>query len=258
MAEAGFDGIDYAVRTGGHVAPDRVRDELPRAIDAAHAAGLKAEMITTGITRPDDRHTRAIIETAAKCGVKYYRMGRFEYDLASGVWNTLQKLKLVMAELARLNESYGIHGAIQNHAGRGVGAACWDVFELIRDLNPRWLGCQYDIRHAVAEGGESWPVALQLLQPWIHCTNLKDFRWVQAPGKATIEDMPLGEGVVNFDAYFRFERQLGIGGPRSVHFEYSPFEPPPERPNSGTRSVFLSAMRKDSQTLSTMLRQASI
>jgi hypothetical protein len=81
-------------------------------------------------------------------------------------------------------------GAIQNHAGTRVGAALWDVYELVRDLDPRWIGVQYDIRHATAEGGQSWSLPLKLLAPWIKCTDAKDFKWEQSPGKAAIENVP--------------------------------------------------------------------
>ena len=29
----------------------------------------------------------------------------------------------------------------------------WDLWYLLHDLNPQFIGCEYDIRHAVAEGG---------------------------------------------------------------------------------------------------------
>lgn len=245
VAEAGYGGIDFAVRPGGHIAPARVREDLPRAVDAARAAGLKVEMITTGITDPRRADTEAVIATAAGLGVKYYRLGRFDYDLAAGIWPSIERLRPVVRDLAALNEAHGIHGAIQNHAGTRIGAVGWDIFSLVRDVDPRWLGCQFDIRHAVVEGGQSWPVTLRLLRPWIRCTDLKDFRWTQRPGSAAIENVPIGQGIVNFAEYFRLVRELGITGPQSVHFEYPPFEHAPEAPPGEKRARLLAAMRQD-------------
>ncbi|MGH7943433.1 MAG: sugar phosphate isomerase/epimerase family protein [Opitutaceae bacterium] len=246
IAEAGFGGIDYTVRPGGHVLPEKVNDDLPRAIEAAKQAGLKVEMITTAITDPRDKHTEPLLRTAAKLGVKVYRFGNFSYDQKLGVWESLQKLKPAMKEFAALNKSLGLHGCIQNHAGVRVGGPIWDLHELLRDQDPRWLGVQYDIRHATVEGGQSWPLALKLLAPWIKCTDLKDFVWQQSPGKGVIENVPIGEGIVNFDAYFKLVRELNIAGPRSVHFEYPPFERAP-KPLSEVekRPKLLAAMKKD-------------
>jgi L-ribulose-5-phosphate 3-epimerase len=258
IAEAGFGGIDYAVRPAGHVLPEKVQDDLPRAVDAAKKAGLKVEMITTAIVDPRDKHTEPLLRTAAKLGVKIYRFGNLGYDDKLGVWGSLQKHKAVVKEFADLNKSIGIHGAFQNHAGTRVGSAIWDLHELLRDVDPRWVGVQYDIRHAVAEGGQSWPLPLKLLAPWIKCTDLKDFRWEQSRGKATIENVPIGEGIVNFDAYFKLVRELNLNGPVSVHFEYPPFERAPELPPPEKRPKLLAAMKKDLAALKGFMAKQKI
>jgi L-ribulose-5-phosphate 3-epimerase len=225
VAETGYQGIDYTVRVAqGHVLPKNVQEDLPRAIEAAHQAGLKAEMITTEITSARAPGVETLLRTAAQHGVKYYRLGYWDYDPKLGIVGTLEKLKPTLHELAALNASLGIHGAIQNHSGTRVGGPVWDVYELLRDIDPRWLGMQYDIRHACAEGGQSWSVGLKLLRPWIRGTVMKDFKWQQAPGAATIVNTPLGEGIVPLDAYFKLAAELKLGGPISMHFEYPPFE----------------------------------
>lgn len=246
IAAAGYGGIDYTVRVAqGHVLPDRVQEDLPRAIDAAHAAGLKVEMITTEITSAREKNTETLLRTAAKHGVKFYRLGNFNYDAKLGVSGSIEKLKPAMQELAALNASLGIHGALQNHAGTRIGSAIWDLHLLLRDIDPRALGVQYDIRHAVVEGGQSWPVALKLIAPWIKCSDLKDFKWEQSPGKAVIENVPIGEGIVPFDAYFKLVRELNIGGPMSVHLEYPPFERTPNMTEAEKRVKFPGLMKKD-------------
>jgi sugar phosphate isomerase/epimerase len=260
VADCGFGGIDYTVRLAqGHVRPERVQEDLPRAIEAAHAAGLKAEMITTAITGARDEHAETVLRTAAKYGVKYYRLGYWRYEPALGVVGTLEKLKPALVELAGLNASLGIRGAMQNHSGAGVGSPVWDYYELLRDIDPRSLGMQYDIRHATAEGGQSWPVVLRLLRPWICCSNLKDFRWRQSPGAATIEDTPLGEGIVPFDAYFKLVRELGLTGPVSMHFEYPPFERLAQPLAGEERRVqFMAGMKRDLAVLQGYLARHSL
>ena len=58
IASCGYGGIDYTVRKAqGHVLPEKAAEDLPRAIDAARAAGLKVEMITTDITSVREPHT---------------------------------------------------------------------------------------------------------------------------------------------------------------------------------------------------------
>ena len=184
-------------------------------------------MITTDITSVRDKHAETLLRTAAKLGVRYYRLGNWNYDAKLGVLGTFEKIKPALNELAALNSSLGLHGAIQNHSGTRIGSAVWDLHHLLRDIDPRWLGVQYDIRHATNEGGMSWPVALKLIAPWVRCTDIKDFKWQQSPGKATVDNVPLGEGIVPFDAYFKLVKELNVTGPMSVHLEYPPFERAP-------------------------------
>ena len=49
--DLGFAGIDLTVRPKGHVLPERVAEDLPRAVDALRKAGLEVPMITTLIPR---------------------------------------------------------------------------------------------------------------------------------------------------------------------------------------------------------------
>lgn len=219
-AEIGFDGVDLTVRPKGHVLPERVDQDLPRAVKAARKAGLSVDMMTTGITDPADPLTEQVLRQASKLGIRYYRMGSLRYDDKIGIAQTLERLKPKMAHLARLNEKYGIHGAYQNHAGQRVGGPVWDIWELIKDLDPQWLGCQYDIRHAVVEGGTAWPLGLKLLLPHIRCMVIKDFVWSRKTGKWRVLNCPMGEGMVDFRAYFKILNQACIDGPFSMHFEY--------------------------------------
>lgn len=259
LAETGYGGIDYTVRPEGHVLPEKAETDLPRAVEAADKAGLKVEMITTAIVSARDKHTEPLLRTAAKLGVKFYRLGNFNYDFKLGVLESLEKHQAALKELAQLNQSLGLHGAIQNHAGTRVGAPVWDLHALLRDFDPRWLGVQYDIRHATTEGGQSWPLGLRLLKPWIRCTDIKDFKWVQTPGKATIEGTPLGEGIVPFDAYFKLVRELGVGGPMSVHLEYPPFERGPKfASDAEKRAAFVTALKKDVAVLKAHLAKHQI
>jgi L-ribulose-5-phosphate 3-epimerase len=260
LAECGYGGIDYTVRVAqGHVLPEKVVDDLPRAVEAAHAAGLKVEMITTDIVSVRDKHAENVIRTAAKCGVKCYRVGNWNYDPKLSVQATWDKVRPALAELAAFNASVGIHGAIQNHQGTRIGSPVWDLYHLLKDIDPRWMGVQYDIRHGTTEGGLSWSLGLKLLAPWIRCTDIKDFKWAQTPGKATVEGVPLGEGVVPFDAYFKLVKELKLGGPMSVHLEYPPFERAPKpATKEEQRTLFAAAMKKDRTVLRAMMEKAGV
>ena len=255
-AEAGFDGVDLAVRPEGHVLPENVKRDLPAALAAVAKAGLKTHMMTTAITDVKEPATEAILRTASDLGIKYYRMGYLRYEDPPNVAKCLEDLRPKLAALAGLNEKHRIHGAYQNHAGTRVGGPVWDLWVLLKDLDRQWLGCQYDVRHATVEGGTSWPLGMKLLAPWIKITAIKDFVWAKQNGRWVAKSVPLGEGMTDFNTYFQLVRQFAIRGPISVHFEY-PITVQPEQtlPKTEARKQVVAAMKKDLATLRAWLRQ---
>ncbi|MDA3867582.1 MAG: TIM barrel protein [Salinivirgaceae bacterium] len=248
LADAGADGIDLSVRAGGHVLPENVERDLPLAVEAAHKKGLTIEMIVTAINNADDPMTERILKTASSLGIKYYRMGYFGYNEKLGVMENLQKIKPKLKKLEALNRKYNIHGAYQNHYGGPVGGAVWDLYELLHDLDPQYIGCQYDIRHAVAEGGNAWKIGLKLIAPWVKCTVLKDFLWEKTELGWKPVSVPMGEGMVNFDDYFKLIKEYGISGPISIHLEYPPFERQERALSTQEKKTkFTEAIKKDIQ-----------
>jgi sugar phosphate isomerase/epimerase len=253
IAEAGFDGIDLTVREGGHVLPERVRDDLPKAVEAAHVAGLSVPMITTTIVSARDPHAEAVLATAGRLGIRDYRLGWVPYDQAKGIAGTFDALRAQFLELAALNQKLGIRGGYQNHAGDRFGCAVWDLWMVLREVNSPWLGCQYDIRHAVIEGMSSWPNALRAIAPHIHTVDIKDGRWERTPKGWQPVTVPLGEGAVDLVRFLGLLRALGVAKPVSVHFEY-PF---PEAGNPAERrKAAVTLMRKDRERLKAAMAEA--
>ena len=246
VAESGAEGIDLPVRPGGHVLPENVETDLPKAYESAAKHGLKMEMIVTGITAADEKYTETILKTASSLGIKFYRMGWIGYDESLGIRGTLEKYKPVFKKLEELNRKYKIHGAYQNHSGVRIGGPVWDLYELLKDLDPQYIGCQYDVRHAVVEGGVSWVNGFKLLMPWIKCTDIKDHIWTKTNGKWNPESVPLGEGMVSFDDYFKIVQKNNVPGPMSLHLEYSPFERFTEKlADAEKKKLFVASMKKD-------------
>ncbi|MEZ4701772.1 MAG: sugar phosphate isomerase/epimerase family protein [Rhodothermales bacterium] len=219
-AEIGFEGVALTVRPGGHVPPDQVESLLPKAVEAVEKAGLHVPMMTTAITDAADPLTGRVLKTAGALGIRHYRMGYIAYDESRPVDVFLDETGRRLEDLAAMNQAYGLHGAYQNHDGTRVGGSLWDIWYMIRHLDPAWIGCQFDIRHATVEGGHSWPVDLRLISRYVRITAIKDFYWARSGGDWTIQDCPLGEGMVAFDRYFQLANAYGIAGPISVHFEY--------------------------------------
>lgn len=244
----GFDGIDLTLRPGGHVEPDNVEQALPEAIRTIRGEGLLVPMVTSAITDPELSLTRRILETAAGQGVRYYRMGYYRYSDSEAIPSTLESIRRKTEKLARLNESIGIQGSYQNHAGNGYfGSSLWDLWLVLRDLSPQWIGSQFDLRHAVTESSLSWRTGLRILQHHLHSLAVKDSRWVSSEDHETwTEHCELGHGYADFTDIGDYLNSPVFSGMASMHFEY-----PLGGAEHGSRNLDLSpevvkaAMRRD-------------
>jgi len=264
LKEIGFDGADLTVRPGGHVLPDRVGEDLPKAAEALAREGKKIYMLTTAIDNADDPLTVRILKTASSLGIRHYRMGWGHYYDTRSVEENISSIQLKLTKLALLNEKYSISGEYQNHSGvasEGIyfGGAIWDIAKVLKEINSPWLGSQYDIYHATIEGANTWPVGFKLISPFIRSIDIKDFKWIERDGKIRSEAVPLGEGMVDFRRYFRLLKENKLEIPVSLHFEY-----PLGGAENGSskltieRGEVVSAMRKDLSNLKKYLKDAGL
>ena len=219
-AEMGFSGVDLTVRPKGHVLPELVKIDLPKAISEIKSGGSHCEMITTSIESANSPLDIDIIKTAAQQAVKYYRTNWFEYINGKSLEESIEIYKNQIKELSSLNAQHNIIGCYQNHAGVKVGASFWEIKAILESAETEFFGTQYDIRHAIAEGGHSWVNGLNLLQNHIKVIVLKDFKWGQVDGEWQPVNVPIGEGMVNFDKYFKLLKKYKLKPPVSLHLEY--------------------------------------
>ncbi|MEX0778987.1 MAG: TIM barrel protein [Balneolales bacterium] len=219
-AEIGFDGVDLTVRPGGHVAPENVSTDLPKATQAIWKAGLKSSMMTTAVTDAQDKTSQRVLKTASDSGIEFYRMGYLHYDEDNSVMDSMADFQTSIKEISELNKELGLIGCYQNHAGHFAGASIWEIDQMLSKAGTTNMGSQYDIRHALVEGGLSWETALRLIHPRIKTIALKDYKWGQVDGQWKVINTPIGEGMVDFQRYFSLLKTYNINVPASLHYEY--------------------------------------
>ncbi len=220
LSLAGIDGLDLTVRPGGKVEPEKVADDLPKVIESGKKHNLATDLIVTAITGTEDPLTEKVLKTASSLGVKHYRLGYYDYDLSAGVLKSLDNIKSRLKSISDMNSHFNIQAGYQNHSGGRVGSPGWDVWELVKDFPVETVSSQFDVRHAKVEGNRSWIFILHLLRRNIGSLAIKDFTWQVENGRARIINVPLGEGLVDFNLYFRTLKELNISAPITLHVEY--------------------------------------
>lgn len=249
-AELGFDGLDLTVRPKGHVLPEKVISDLPKAIKDIKSSGSKCRMITTNVQSIGNPLDQNIIKSAGEQGIQFYRTNWFKYHTDRSMPESLIYYQDQVKQLGELSKQNKIIGCYQNHAGTGIGSSYWEIHELLKTADQQYFGIQYDIRHAAVEGGYSWENGLELLQKSIKVIVLKDFKWAQVNGKWQAQNVPIGEGMVDFKAFFQKLKSYGLNPPVSMHMEY-PLGGAEHGHDSLTvdKKVVIDAMKKDLKTI---------
>jgi sugar phosphate isomerase/epimerase len=261
-AEIGFNGIDLTVRSGGHVEPARAAEDLPPLVSLIRQHELEVPMVTTDIVDATSSHARTVLKTLANLGIRYYRWGGFTYHADQPLARQFEDFHRRSAQLARLNTEYNVCAMYHTHSGVDlVGAPIWDIFQILKDLDPNAVAINYDVGHATVEGGlGGWIDSFRLAEPYIRGVAVKDFVWQ----KGTRENwhpqwVPLGQGMVRFPTFFSMLAKTAFKGPVQLHFEY-----PLGGVDSGKRQLTIerqqvfSAMRRDLHQVRTYLNNAGL
>ncbi|HTD68220.1 MAG TPA: sugar phosphate isomerase/epimerase family protein [Candidatus Limnocylindria bacterium] len=233
--EVGWDGIECPVRKGGAIEPERVEEELPKLTEALRSRKLEMSVICTDVENATDPLAQKVLKTASKLGIQRYRLKHYYYDLAKLIPPQLEIFRARLRGLAQLNKELSLQGSVQNHSGKNyVGAPVWDLWELIRELDPRFMGVFFDIGHATIEGGYSWPVQAKLMETFFSVVSVKDFKWAKGDKGWRAEWCPLGEGMISRQ-FFDTLKKSSFNGPITQQFEYP----------LGTGRELVAALKKD-------------
>src|SRR6185503_77114 len=170
---------------------------------------IDVSMVTTDIVDPDTPYTEDVLKTIADLGIRYYRFmpsGGFKYTLDRPYLAQLAAYQPRVARLAAANAKYQLCAMYHTHSGRGaVGASFWDLQILMKDVDPKLVGVNYDVAHATIEGGlGGWINNFQISIPHLRGVAIKDFDWGKdAKGAWQVQWQPLGKGMCRLDEFFR-------------------------------------------------------
>lgn len=242
----GLDGVDLTVRARGHVEPENVATDLPRAVEAIRGEGLEVPMITTNMQNGEEPGARAVLETAAKLGIRYFRCGPFGYAKTGNPFEELPNFTAQLKKLAELAAECDMTGGFHNHSGPNyVGAPLWDLHTMLREIDMPNMGSNFDLGHATVEGGfGGWQINARVMAPFVRMIAVKDFVWDRDNPRPRW--ISLGEGRVQTAEFLRIFREAGFAGPMSIHFEYQ----------TASNEALLEEIRKAAVTLRAAAKEA--
>lgn len=214
-------GPDLTVRGGGVVPPERVVEELPKAVDAFRNAGVPVPMISTSLNDLSDPLARPTLETMHQHGIRFYKLGYMHYHDVAHWESELQAAAAQLAKLGAAGRELDITAGLHNHSGQSIGGPLWDVPLLLDQANTSGICSYFDPAHGTLEGANiGWKIGFQRLIGRIGMLAVKDFVWEKSDGGWRSRWCPLGEGLVKWPEFFDMLAQTDFNGPISVHIEY--------------------------------------
>jgi L-ribulose-5-phosphate 3-epimerase len=219
VQDLGFAGIDIAVRSNGHFTIPELKEKLAPLVAASKRVRLNAPILTTELTGENMKEMEAFLKIISGEGVRHYRMGWLKYQ-SPDILTELKGFNDRLKTLAALHDKYQVQGHYQNHAGNGVGGSVWELIHLLDGIDPRHIGVQYDLRHAMVEGYRSWETAFHVIKDKITTFDIKDFRWKDSSGKDLPVTVPLGQGNVDFRKIVSSEAFKSSAVPKILHVEH--------------------------------------
>ncbi len=215
----GVQGLEATLRKGGQIEPEKLAADLPKFCEVLATHDQRVIIATCDLNRVEEG-AEDYLKTLAKSRIPFLRMAYYRYDFSRPVLPQLERFGREAAAFGQLCESQGVKALYQNHAGAGyVGAALWDLLEVLQEVAPRQIAIAIDLCHTTHELSESWPVAYRAVRDRIGAVFVKDFKWID--GKAT--NVRLGEGRAK-PLWEQLVRD-GFVGPISLHMEHLDHRP---------------------------------
>jgi sugar phosphate isomerase/epimerase len=224
LRDLGFDGCDMAVVPGSHISPQQAGSDLMRGIEAVSGVGLEVPLISTSVNSGSDPNGQQILGIAGFMGVPLFRPGYWRYGNAPNREVRLAAVQHEILGLASVARAYNIATALHNSSGDCVGAGLTDLNGILRNVDPRWVGYNFDPGFATETAGvEALGGLMELAMPKLKAVTVRDFTWNKAkPDARKATPCPLGEGIVDWRPFFTALARARFVGPITIEVRYEP------------------------------------
>jgi L-ribulose-5-phosphate 3-epimerase len=222
LRDLGFDGCDLAVVPGSHIPPEQAGSDLMRGIEAISGVGLDVPIISTSVISGNDPNGRQILGIAGFMGVGLFRPGYWKYGNAPDMEARLAEVQREVFGLASIARAYNVAMAVHNGSGDSVGAGVWDMSGMLRGIDPRWVGYDFDPGYATENAGATGAgLVMRLAMPKLKAVTVRDFTWSKdAAGSWKATPCPLGDGMVDWRQFFSALARIRFVGPITIEVRY--------------------------------------
>ncbi|MCA9130138.1 MAG: sugar phosphate isomerase/epimerase [Planctomycetales bacterium] len=213
----GFEGESYA--------------DIPT---VANTVGLVPE--ATRVERLQEMREIADFARLLGCGVIALHLGFVPHDRNDPSYQQIVEVTRSLCDHALQNDQ-----SVHLETGQETADA---LLAFIGDTKCDNLFINFDPANMILYGtGEPIP-ALEQLGPYVRSVHCKDATWSDQPGNTWGQEMPLGQGQVDIEAYLRTLKAIGYTGPLTIEREI-PQEPERQKAEIEYAANLLAKLRSE-------------
>ena len=249
LAKLGYDGVAWRVTndTGDRSQPGfwsgnrtsmtaaELIERAPELKNHAGALGLAMPSVGAYINIQDanwadiELHLRA----TAAIGARNVRISAGPYGQQSGHYrDRLKQARAGYRKVAKLAAKHDVRAVIETHMGQ-LAPSVMQARAILEGLDPAQVGIIWDPGNQVLEGGETYPMAIDIAGEYLAEVHAKNARFV--PGDMVngcrawrYETVPLRDGIVNWPAVITALKAAHYTGWIFVE-DFSTVQPLPDR-----------------------------
>ena len=145
LRDLGFDGCDMAVVPGSHIAPEQAGSDLMRGIEAISGVGLEVPIISTPVISGNDPNGRQISGDRGLHGGGVVPARAIGGTATRPIWRPAwRKCSARCSAWRRSRARTTSRWRYTTGTGIRVGAGLWDMNGILRGIDPRWVGYDFD------------------------------------------------------------------------------------------------------------------
>ena len=187
LSEHGYDGVELRCRYnpddpavepspwGRHltdISPDNLVEKAPTIREAARSSGVAVAALAPNFIVEETEIVEKIFQGALAIDADnppLVRVGAKRHDRTQPYLPQFLEARAGFARLVELARTFGVKIIYEIHVGT-VAVSCSRTLELLKDLDPAYIGAIFDVPNMIKVGIEDSRMGLELLGPYLaHC-----------------------------------------------------------------------------------------
>jgi len=233
LKETGWDGIEIRVadldpakksepysywgnRRDG-IGPSNLASLVPSIKSACSGAGIAVSALAPYTMANEPEKFFPLAQQAARLDCKLVRIMAPWFGKDARFEDLFASARDGLAIIAGYAGKTGVKAALEIHMN-GIAASPSGARRLVDGFNPEHIGITLDPGNMVYEGFEQWPMACQILGPYLAHVHIKNAAWRKHSGEREVpalwkcESAPVSEGYANWSDVMGALRLSGYAG----------------------------------------------